>query len=95
MTEESLGTEKLEDGTGEAIAAIKDKNMPLMGLIFFFYRDHWKYRTVSRREADAKGEWDGPMLATYSRLIALQPIAAIIFPFIQNQNVLKTCDFHI
>lgn len=36
MTEESLGTEKLEDGTGEAIAAIKDKNMPLMGLIFFF-----------------------------------------------------------
>lgn len=38
MTEESLGTEKLEDGTGEAIAAIKDKNMPLMGLIFFLQR---------------------------------------------------------
>lgn len=38
MTEESLGTEKLEDGIGEAIAAIKEKNMPLMG--FFFYRDH-------------------------------------------------------
>lgn len=36
MTEESLGTEKLEHGTGEAIAAIKDKNMPLMGFFFFF-----------------------------------------------------------
>lgn len=34
MTEESLGTEKLEDGIGKAIAAIKDKNMPLMGFFF-------------------------------------------------------------
>lgn len=39
MTEESLGTEKLEHGTGEAIAAIKDKNMPLMGFFFFFFTE--------------------------------------------------------
>lgn len=51
MTEESLGTEKLEDGTGEAIAAIKDKNMPLMGLIFFFLQRPLKVQDCKQKRS--------------------------------------------
>lgn len=44
-TDESLRTEKLEDGREEATAALRREHAPHE---IFFSRNNWKYWTVSR-----------------------------------------------